>query len=96
LTVTVTEEVIKPFAILQTAVPAPVSFTVSPTLHAGGFGEEKLNVTPPLGVPVPGETAATDAVKFTASPGAEGKCDELTVVVVPAGLMTSCVLVELG
>ena len=63
---TVTDEVIKPFAILQIAVPDSVRFTVSPPVHTGGLAEENLKVTLPPGVPFPGETAATEAVKFTA------------------------------
>jgi hypothetical protein len=47
-----------------------------------------LNVTVPVGVPAPGETAATVAVKVTDWPKVEGFCDELIVVVVEAWLTT--------
>jgi hypothetical protein len=53
-----------------------------------------LNVTVPVGVPAPGETAATVAVKVTFWPFAEGFCDEVTLVVVFA-LLTVCATVEL-
>ena len=39
-----------------------------------------LNVTVPVGVPVPGATAATVAVKVTDCPNTDGLCDETTVV----------------
>ncbi len=45
-----------------------------------------LKVTVPLGVPLPGATAATVAVKVTDCPNTEGLAEEATVVVVPAAL----------
>ena len=46
------------------------------------------NVTDPVGVPVPGATAATVAVKVTDWPNTEGFWDEVTAVVVLALLTT--------
>ena len=48
------------------------------------------NVTVPVGVPTPGATALTVAVKVTAWPDADGFTDEVTVVELPA-LLTVCV-----
>jgi len=48
-----------------------------------------LNVTVPLGVPPPGETAATVAVKVTDCPKTDGLCEEVTEVEV-AALFTVC------
>ena len=39
-----------------------------------------LNVTVPVGVPLPGATAATVAVNVTDWPNTDGLCDELTVL----------------
>jgi hypothetical protein len=39
-----------------------------------------LNVTVPVGVPLPGATAATGAVNVTDWSNTEGLCDEITVV----------------
>ena len=39
-----------------------------------------LNVTVPVGVPLPGATAATVAVNVTDCPNKDGLCDEITVV----------------
>ena len=47
------------------------------------------NWTEPVGVPVPGATAATVAVKLTDWPKVEGFCDEATAVVVLA-VFTTC------
>ena len=47
-----------------------------------------LNVTVPVGMPLPGEFAVTVAVKVTAWLNTEGLADELTVVVV-ASLLTT-------
>ncbi len=44
------------------------------------------NVTVPVGVPAPGETGATTAVKVTGCPVTDGSGDEVTVVVVAAWL----------
>ena len=44
------------------------------------------NVTVPVGVPLPGPVTATVAVNVTLCPEAEGLPEELTVVVVVAGL----------
>ena len=43
-----------------------------------------LNVTVPVGVPAPGATGATVAVKVTDWPDLEGLVDEITLVVVEA------------
>jgi hypothetical protein len=43
-----------------------------------------LNVTVPVGVPLPGATALTVAVNMTDWPTVEGLADEVTVVVVLA------------
>jgi len=43
-----------------------------------------LNTTLPVGVPDPGPTAATVAVKVTGSPNTDGLTDEVTAVVVDA------------
>jgi hypothetical protein len=56
-------------------------------------GEPKLvpsiaNWMDPVGVPVPGATVATVAVKVTDWPKVEGFCDEPTAVVVDARLTT--------
>ena len=48
-------------------------------------------VTVPVGVPTPGETALTVAVKVTAWPDADGFTDEVTVVELLA-LLTVCVI----
>ena len=47
-----------------------------------------LNVTVPLGVPAPGATADTVAVRVTDWPNTDGFTDELTAVVVFAWLTT--------
>ena len=47
------------------------------------------NVTVPVGVPAPGATALTVAVKVTAWPDADGFTDEVTVVELLA-LLTVC------
>jgi hypothetical protein len=49
------------------------------------------NVTVPLGVPAPGATAATVAVKVTDWPKTEGLVDEVSVVAV-AALLTVWVM----
>jgi hypothetical protein len=46
--------------------------------------DPSLKVTVPAGVPAPGPTAATCAVKVTAWPETEGLAEELSAVVVPA------------
>src|SRR5947199_387231 len=53
-----------------------------------------LNVTVPVGVPAPGATAATVAVKVTAWPDADGLADEVTVVVLFALVGVSVRVVE--
>jgi hypothetical protein len=47
------------------------------------------NVTVPVGVPVPGKTGLTVAVKVTNWPETEGLTDDVTAVVVPALLMST-------
>ena len=49
------------------------------------------NVTVPVGVPTPGETALTVAVKVTDCPNTDGFTDEVTVVELLA-LFTVCVM----
>ena len=48
-------------------------------------------VTVPVGVPAPGETALTVAVKVTAWPNTDGFTDEVTVVELEA-FLTVCVM----
>ena len=48
-----------------------------------------VKVTVPVGVPAPGATAATVAVKVTTCPKTEGLAVELTVVLVES-LLTTC------
>ena len=43
-----------------------------------------LNVTVPVGVPLPGATAATVAVNVTDWPNTDGLCEEITTVELPA------------
>ena len=49
-----------------------------------------LNVTVPVGVPEPGDTALTVFVKITGWPNTEGLAEEASVFVVSA-LLTVCV-----
>jgi hypothetical protein len=51
-------------------------------------------VTVPVGVPAPGETALTVAVKVTAWPVADGFTDEVTVVKLPALLTVWVIAAE--
>ena len=64
---------------MKWAVPA-LRLTVPSTV------EPSSNVTFPVGVPLPGDTATIVAVKVTAWPDAEGFIDELTELVVAACL----------
>ena len=48
--------------------------------------EPSRKLTVPVGVPLPGATALTVAVKVTDSPKTEGFADEVTLLVVPAWL----------
>ena len=69
--------------VLKVALPPlrlPVPSVVAPS----------LKVTVPVGVPAPGETALTVAVKVTDWPETDGLAEELTEAVVLAGL-TVCV-----
>ena len=52
-----------------------------------------VKVTVPLGVPAPGATAATVAVKVMLCPNTEGLGEELTVVLLEA-LFTTCGVAE--
>ena len=52
-----------------------------------------MNVTIPVGVPTPGATAFTVAVKSTDCPNTDGFTDDTTDVVV-AAMLTLCVSVE--
>jgi hypothetical protein len=49
--------------------------------------EASLNVTVPVGVPAPGATALTVAVKVTDCPKTDGFADEVALVVVLAGVI---------
>src|SRR3982751_1550695 len=53
-----------------------------------------LNVTVPVGVPPPGATAATVAVKVTARPVTAGLTDDRRATVVAAGLTATAVAAE--
>src|SRR3954464_13679508 len=53
-----------------------------------------LNVTVPVGVPPPGATAATLAVKVTAWPVAAGLTDDSRAAGVPAGFTVTAVAAE--
>src|SRR5512142_1838291 len=53
-----------------------------------------LNVTVPIGVPAPGATAATVAVKVTAWPVTAGLTDDRRATVVAAGLTVTAVAAE--
>src|ERR1043166_3287813 len=48
-----------------------------------------MNVTVPLGVPLPGAAGLTRAVNVTDCPQTEGLADELTTVMLPSGLIVS-------
>ena len=48
-----------------------------------------LNTTLPVGVPVPGATADTDAVKVTGWPNTDGDPDDEMTLAVPIWLATS-------
>jgi hypothetical protein len=52
-------------------------------------------VTVPVGVPAPGETALTVAVKVTAWPNTDGFTDEVTVVELEALLTVWVIAVEM-
>ncbi len=45
-----------------------------------------MNVTVPVAVPLPGETAVTVAVRVTTWPDTEGLAEEVNLVVVPSWL----------
>src|SRR5688572_26355009 len=62
--------------VLMPAVP-PLNATGAPR-----FTPLSANCTVPVGVPIPGATTATVAVKVTGWPNADGVTDELTVVAV--------------
>ena len=63
---------------------------VPETSATGAWGVPSIvKVTVPVGVPEPGATAVTDAVKVTAWPDTEGLAEEVTVVVLMA--LTFCV-----
>ena len=59
-----------------------------------GLPSPKSKVTVPVGVPAPGATEATVAVKVTGRPTTDGSGEEATAVVV-AALLTDCVSVLL-
>src|SRR5688572_31266336 len=68
-------------------VNADVFIVATPTLKATGAPTGvplSRNCTVPLGVPAPGATALTVAVKVTACPTTDGLTDEVTAVVVLA------------
>ncbi|GAO05930.1 hypothetical protein TPA0598_01_03000 [Streptomyces lydicamycinicus] len=74
-----------------TLVVPPMRVPVSATVVTPSVA---TNVTVPVGVPAPGATGATVAVKVTGSPTTDGSGDEETVVVVSARV-TVCVSVPL-
>ena len=74
--------------VVKTALPAVLNVTV-PNLLA-----PSKKVTVPLGLPAPGLTTATVAVKVTDWPTSEEGA-ELTIVVVAAALLTVSVTVAL-
>src|SRR3954447_9444339 len=67
--------------------PAPTATVPRTTLPS-------LNVTLPVGVPPPGATAATVAVKVTAWPVTAGLTDDRRATVDAAGLMVTVVAAE--
>src|SRR5712691_10846520 len=75
-------------AVFRAAVP-PLSVTALPRLLA-----PSLNWTVPVGVPAPGETALTVAVKVTLSPDTDGFSDDVTPAVVDALLTAWLTAVE--
>ena len=70
------------FVVLYEAVP-PVSATLASVVAPS------MNVTEPVGVPLPGAFAATVAVKVTDCPKTDGFADEATEVVVGSWVTTS-------
>jgi hypothetical protein len=56
--------------------------------------QPKMKVTAPVGVPAPGATGLTVAVRVTSSPTVEGSGEEVTVVTVGAET-TTCKVVPL-
>ncbi len=64
-----------------------VANMASPALRLAGVcgAPSMLNVTVPVGVPAPGDTASTLAVNVTLLPNVEGFNDELTAVLLLAG-----------
>jgi hypothetical protein len=73
--------------VLTVATPEPFSVPV-PNVVA-----PSLNVTVPVGVPAPGATAVTIAVRVTDWPNTDGFRDEVSAVVVLAG-PTVCVIAD--
>ena len=67
--------------LVVTLVVPPLSVPVSVTVVTPSVA---TNVTVPVGVPAPGATGATVAVKVTGCPTTDGSGDEETVVVVDA------------
>ncbi|GAA5610950.1 hypothetical protein Spla01_02097 [Streptomyces platensis] len=66
---------------MVTLVVPPLRVPVSVTVVTPSVA---TNVTVPVGVPAPGATGATVAVKVTGSPTTDGSGDEETAVVVSA------------
>ena len=75
--------------LVVTLVVPPLSVPASVTVVTPSVA---TNVTVPVGVPAPGETGATVAVKVTGCPTTDGSGADETVVVVAAGA-TVCVSV---
>src|SRR5262245_39976608 len=65
-----------------------------PTATVPRITSPSVKVTVPVGVPAPGATAATVAVKVTAGPVAAGLTDDPSVTVVAAGLTVTATAAE--
>src|SRR6516165_10367764 len=74
--------------VVSAAVPPGPTATVARTVLPS------LKVTVPVGVPAPGETAATVAVKVTAWPVTAGLTDDFRATVVAAGLTVTATAAE--
>src|SRR5262249_38094649 len=67
----------------------------APTATVCRMTVPSLNVTVPVGVPAPGATAATVAVKVTAWPVVAGLTDDPRATVVAAGVTVTAAAAEL-
>lgn len=66
-----------------------VAFPVPSSVWLPSVVVPSLNVTLPVGVPLPGELAVTVAVNVTACPNTVVPEDDVTRVVLPSGFTTS-------